>query len=415
VAARFGAAALFLAAGALLSTCPMIVFVLWRVRSVVQICGPVSGLTEHPTLTRSARAIWTSRHLRVVAALCFLSSVVTTIAGLQFKAVASQSILAGDQLATFFGSFNLRTGCLALVAQLLLTSRVLRAVGVGPALVIAPAALAIGSVGTLVSGSLVSAVVLRGSDQVLRYSVDRAAVELLYRPLSAGEVYEAKTFIDAFVCRLGEAAGCALALVGAMVLHLSFSLLSLISLAFLAAWILSAKLASRRYRSRLLERLGSRDAVPPRDTAAARVSGPRLLPNVARGTLLRCDSSERLELVRAAAHSFGRRRRSGFGRRSLRLVLAAEIVGLAVLADRCPEEPSRCGDEAAERRKAVERIACLLLLLEPASFPHCVLNALRSDDPARIDTAIEYLDITLHAPHRDILIPLLERGAVLRG
>jgi AAA family ATP:ADP antiporter len=412
VAARFGAAPLFLAAGALLCTGPMIVFALWKARSADLMCAADPEVTEHATLTRSARAIWGSRHLRVVAALCFLSSVVTTIAGLQFKAVASQSIVSSDQLATFFGSFNLHTSCLALMAQLLLTSRILRGLGVGPALVVAPAALALGSVGILVSGSLVSAVVLRGSDQVLRYSVDRAAVEFLYRPLSAREVYEAKTFIDAFVCRLGEATGCAFALVGAILLRLSFSLLSVISLAFVSAWMLSVTLASRYYRSRLLERVRRCQAVLPRDTGTARARARRLISDIDHGNLLQSGSARRLELLRAAMHS-PRRPVSGSGRRSLRLALATEVVGLAVLADRHSRARDRSGDDDPERRHAIERIACLLSLLEPDRFPQCVVDALGSNDPARIDTAVEYLDITLRAPYRQILIPLLERWPAL--
>ena len=56
----------------------------------------------------------------------------TTIAGWQFKAIAKQSVPDTDQLAMFFGTFNMIAGLMSLVLQLLLTARVLRTVGVGP-------------------------------------------------------------------------------------------------------------------------------------------------------------------------------------------------------------------------------------------------------------------------------------------
>ena len=99
--------------------------------------------------------------------------------------------------------------------QLVVTPRVIGRFGLGPALAVAPTALAAGSIGVLCSGTLAAAVFMKGSDQVVRYSVDRAAIELLYRPLPPREVFEGKTFIDAVVSRCGDAAGTMLALFGA--------------------------------------------------------------------------------------------------------------------------------------------------------------------------------------------------------
>ena len=96
------------------------------------------------------------------------------------------SIKDKNALTAFFGSFTFYTGLLSLALQWLLTSRLLRRFGLGVALSVVPVALALGSVGLLVSGSLAAAIMLRGSDQVLRYSIDRPAAELLYLPLPGG-------------------------------------------------------------------------------------------------------------------------------------------------------------------------------------------------------------------------------------
>ena len=52
---------------------------------------------------------------------------------------------------------------------------------------LAPGAMALASIGMFVSGTLVSAGGLRGSEQVFRYSLDRAARERLYARVPRGE------------------------------------------------------------------------------------------------------------------------------------------------------------------------------------------------------------------------------------
>jgi ATP/ADP translocase len=61
------------------------------------------------------------------------------------------------------------------------------------------------SVGLIVTGGLAAAVFLKGTDQVLRYSVDRSTVELLYLPVGARIRSNAKAFIDTVVWRTGDA------------------------------------------------------------------------------------------------------------------------------------------------------------------------------------------------------------------
>ena len=80
-------------------------------------------------------------------------------------------------------------GMVSLALQLLLTGRVLRRLGIGMTLFIVPVALAFTSVGVLATGTLLAATLLRASDQVLRYSIDKATVELLYLPVPAAQTF----------------------------------------------------------------------------------------------------------------------------------------------------------------------------------------------------------------------------------
>src|SRR6185436_6239653 len=101
-------------------------------------------------------------------------------------------------------------------------------------------------------GTLSTAVFLKGSDHVLRHSIDRAALDMLYMPLSQSETLQGKTFIDAVVYRIGDGVGTLAAAFGATFLHLSFSSLSIISLGFVAAWIGAVLQARHGYMERLL-------------------------------------------------------------------------------------------------------------------------------------------------------------------
>ena len=59
----------------------------------------------------------------------------------------------------------------------------------------------------LLTGTLIGATLLRASDQVLRYSIDKATIELLYLPVPAAETFSVKSFIDTVVYRMGDGLG----------------------------------------------------------------------------------------------------------------------------------------------------------------------------------------------------------------
>ena len=122
-----------------------------------------------------------SPYLTSIASVIWLAAFVTTVAGWQFKAIAKANIPATDELAMFFGSFNMLAGLIALILQVLFTSRILRQAGIGVTLFIVPVAMTISSGVLLVFGLLFAAGALKASDQVLRYSIDKATVELTFR------------------------------------------------------------------------------------------------------------------------------------------------------------------------------------------------------------------------------------------
>ena len=194
---------------------------------------PASGnVRDRFPLWGAFRLIRESAYLKAIAALILIAALTTTIAGWQFKAIAKEAVPGTDDLAMFFGTFNMIAGLMSLVLQLLLTGRVLRTVGVGPALFIVPTAMLMGSTGVLLLGTLVAAAALKASDQVLRYSIDKATVELLYLPVPAAHTFRVKSFIDTVVYRLGDAVGGLMVLLFAAVLGWSPIQMSMIGIVF---------------------------------------------------------------------------------------------------------------------------------------------------------------------------------------
>lgn len=252
---RFGTENMLAFIAVALFGCAGLVIWIWRHRpDYVGNDVPASGNTrDSATLFDSLALVRESKYLRAIAALVLISALATTVAGWQFKAIAKAAIPGTDDLAMFFGTFNMIAGVMSLLLQLLLTGRVLRTAGVGAALFIVPTAMLMGSVGVFLLGTLVAAAALKASDQVLRYSIDKATTELLYLPVPAAQTFRVKSFIDTVVYRAGDAAGGLVVLLFAAVLHWSAVEMSRIGVVLLGAWLVVAWVTRKQYVENLRE------------------------------------------------------------------------------------------------------------------------------------------------------------------
>jgi ATP:ADP antiporter, AAA family len=258
-AVRFGAESTLLGIALALLACVIVADQLWRRRHLAH--GVIDEDDEEPATSKvgpvglraSLRLIAQSPYLSSIAAVICLSSFVTAVAAWQFKATSSRHFTDPDRLAAFFGGFNFYAGILAFVLQLVLTSRLLRRFGIGFALFIVPVALVLGSAAFLVLGTLAAAVFLRGTDQVLRYSIDRPTVELLYLPVPTDQTFQVKSFIDTVVWRLGDGLSGLTVLLFAAALGWSPVQLTWVNLLLLAGWLTAAWVARRQYVLNLSE------------------------------------------------------------------------------------------------------------------------------------------------------------------
>jgi len=252
---KFGTESMLALVALSMLACALLVVMIWRNRpDYVGNDMPATGTdSDSGTLFGSLSLVRESPYLRAIAALVLISALTTTVAGWQFKAIAKAAIPDTDELAMFFGTFNMIAGVMSLILQLLLTGRVLRTAGVGAALFIVPTAMMMGSLGVFLLGTLVAAAALKASDQVLRYSIDKATTELLYLPVPAAHTFRVKSFIDTVVYRVGDAGGGLLVLLFAAGLHWSAVDMSLVGVVLIAVWLVAAFVARRQYVENLRE------------------------------------------------------------------------------------------------------------------------------------------------------------------
>lgn len=261
---RFETESVLLAMALLLALCALLVIVLFRQRAAAPAeaaleteAPPLPAGAASPgdsSLLESLKLVRSSPYLRAIAAVICLSSIATTTANWQFEAFTqAQFAMDKNAIGRFLGNFYFYAGIACLLFQLLMTSRVLRVFGIGPALFVVPLALLSGSVAILIWGTLWAAIVLRGSDQVLRYSIDKSTVELLYLPVAPSIKLPVKAFIDTVVWRLGDGLSGVAVLVFATWCGLSARNVSWLNLIFIIGWIAAAVVARREYVETLRE------------------------------------------------------------------------------------------------------------------------------------------------------------------
>jgi len=163
-------------------------------------------------------------YLRNLALLLTLTTIAAGLVDFVFKARADAAFAADDDaMLRFFAAFYTGAALLAFLGQTVLTRVSLerlglaRTVGVLPALILAVGGFVIGLPG------LVTATVLRGTEEVSRNSFFRSAYELLYTPVPRPHKRATKLVIDVGFDRLGDAIGAAvvaaLLVVGPSVAH----------------------------------------------------------------------------------------------------------------------------------------------------------------------------------------------------
>jgi AAA family ATP:ADP antiporter len=136
---------------------------------------------------------------------------------------------------------------------------VVKRFGIGVSLLILPAAMAVGSVGVLAAPVLAAAVVVKGFDWGLRYSINQSTRELLYLPIPRAVKAKAKPWIDIFGSRLAEGVAALVLLGMTATAFSSIRAIGVVAVGFTVLWVLVVVGVKREYLRLLVGLLDRRD------------------------------------------------------------------------------------------------------------------------------------------------------------
>jgi AAA family ATP:ADP antiporter len=205
-----------------------------RQRPATQSGEPLIGGNVLSGLTHAFK----SPYLINVSLYILLFAITSTFLYFQQAEIARQSFADRGARTAFFARVDLWVNVLTLGAQLFLTSRVLRAVGVGLTLAMLPA-LSILGFGTLAITPTIAVLVVY---QVLRragnFAFARPTREVLFTVVPREDKYKAKSFIDTVIYRTGDQVGAwSYAVLG--FLGLAMTGISIVAVPISIAWLLN--------------------------------------------------------------------------------------------------------------------------------------------------------------------------------
>lgn len=192
---------------------------------LVALVWPLRRREERPQHQRSAsagqkkkkkktggalRTLQEHRSVRLLAMAVLLATVATTLLDWQFKGIVKNAFADRmDEMAGFFGSLYAYLSVASFFVQTFLTGAILRRFGVGLGLLALPVSLFLGSALILFYRlipwitRLVAASTAKVAEGGLRFSLDKASMELMWLPVPPDVKERGKSFVDTVVDRLG--------------------------------------------------------------------------------------------------------------------------------------------------------------------------------------------------------------------
>lgn len=173
------------------------------------------------SLTTNATLLASDIFARRILVIVLTATIAVTLGDFLFKSRVAEAYhdtrLLAEKLSTFYAVVN----TLGLTAQIVIGPWIFRTFGVQRALFFMPLLL-LGAAGSVLfsGGALLAAVVLKGLDGSLRYSVHKTSMELLLVPVPDGTRERVKPIIELVGNRGGQAMA-SLAILGLVAIHAS--------------------------------------------------------------------------------------------------------------------------------------------------------------------------------------------------
>jgi len=153
------------------------------------------------------RTIVGHRYLVLIAALLLLSQVIEPLVEYQFMAAVEEAFSERELRTAYLGEFFGLLGGVAIGVNLLLTPLIHRWFGAIAGLALQPLAVTVSTLFFIATPGLFMAATLKIADRGLSYSINRASKELLYIPIDAVLIFQAKAWIDMFGYRMFKVLG----------------------------------------------------------------------------------------------------------------------------------------------------------------------------------------------------------------
>ena len=171
--------------------------------------------------------------IRRMALLALLVATTAAVLDYILKAEASAA-LSDEDLIAFFSYFYMAVGLGTFLVQSAVGDRALRWLGLGGTMAAWPLAIFVTGTGALLFRSLVTAVVMRASANLLYNSFFRAGFELLYTPIAPADKRTGKVLIDVGADRSGDLLG-GLVVMGILLVPVATESILLVTALILAA------------------------------------------------------------------------------------------------------------------------------------------------------------------------------------
>ena len=189
--------------------------------------------------------VLTSPYLLGICAYMLLFTIGSTILYFQQAEIVGARYADREARTAFLATIDTVVQSLTILAQLFITGRVLKWLGVGATLAIMPVLSLVGFTALGTWGTLAVFVVFQVLRRAGEYAFGRPAREVLFTVVSAEDKYKAKNFIDTFVYRGGDQIG-AWSYAGLSAAGLAAGTISLLAAPMSIAWLVVAYWLGKR-------------------------------------------------------------------------------------------------------------------------------------------------------------------------
>ncbi|CAA2105652.1 hypothetical protein MBUL_03300 [Methylobacterium bullatum] len=190
-----------------------------------------------------------SPYLLNIGLFLLLFSVTSTFLYFEQAGIAKRSFPDRGSQTAFFASVDLLVNLLTLGVQFFLTGRIVRRIGVGPALALLPAASILGFAALALSPTITAIVAFQVFRRAGNFAIARPIREVLFTVVPREDRYKAKNFIDTVVYRTGDQIG-AWSFQGIAALGLGSTAVAVAAVPLSAAWLLNSLWLGRRQEAR---------------------------------------------------------------------------------------------------------------------------------------------------------------------